>query len=119
MRRQFIQKKIPANLGYLYENAVAQMIHASGRELYYHTWAKENSTHYYETDFLLAQGRKVIPVEVKSSGTGRHESLTEFARRYAANMLTPIIVSQKDLGEADGFLYVPVYMVPHLLDKGM
>lgn len=116
---KLLADKLPANLGYLYENAVAQMIHASGRELYYHTWAKENSTHYYETDFLLAQGGKMIPMEVKSSGTGRHESLTEFARRYAANTLAPIIVSQKDLGEAEGFFYIPVYMVPHLLDKGM
>ena len=40
--------KLPANLGYLYENLVAQMIAASGRELFYYTWEKNGSTHYYE-----------------------------------------------------------------------
>ncbi|MGN0156720.1 MAG: hypothetical protein ACI39N_05685 [Lachnospiraceae bacterium] len=34
----------------LYENLTAQMIAASGRELYYYTWEKEGSTHYYEVD---------------------------------------------------------------------
>lgn len=114
---KLLADKLPANLGYLYENAVAQMIRASGRELYYHTWEKENSTHYYETDFLLSQGSKVIPVEVKSSGTGKHESLTAFMARYQAHAKVPVIVSQKDLVTTDGILNVPVYMVPHLLDE--
>ena len=35
---KLLSDKLPANLGYLYENLVAQMIAASGRELYYHTW---------------------------------------------------------------------------------
>lgn len=50
--------KLSADLGYLYENAVAQMITATGRSAYYHTWEKENSTHYYEVDFLL-QGTRL------------------------------------------------------------
>jgi len=37
-RKKLLSDKLPANLGYLYENLVAQMIAASGRELYYHTW---------------------------------------------------------------------------------
>lgn len=43
---KLLSDKLPANLGYLYENLVAQMIAASGRELYYHTWEKKESTHY-------------------------------------------------------------------------
>lgn len=38
---RLLSDKLPANLGYLYENAVAQMIASSGRELYYHTWEKK------------------------------------------------------------------------------
>ena len=38
---KLLSNKLPANLGYLYENLVAQMIAASGRELYYHTWGKK------------------------------------------------------------------------------
>lgn len=51
--------KLSADLGYLYENAVAQMITATGRSAYYHTWEKENSTHYYEVDFLLQGGTRL------------------------------------------------------------
>lgn len=39
-RKKLLSDKLSANLGYLYENLVAQMIAASGRELYYHTWEK-------------------------------------------------------------------------------
>ena len=37
---KLLSDKLSANLGYLYENLVAQMITATGRELYYHTWEK-------------------------------------------------------------------------------
>ena len=53
---------------YLYENDVAQIIAGSGIDLYYHTWEKEKSSHYYEVDFLLTSKTKIISLEVKSSG---------------------------------------------------
>ena len=34
---KLLSDKLPANLGYLYENLVAQIINSTGRELYYHT----------------------------------------------------------------------------------
>ena len=79
---KLLSNKLPLNLGYLYENLVAQMIASSGRELYYHTWEKKESTHYYEVDFLSAKGKKISAFEVKSSGIGRHESLDEFSTEY-------------------------------------
>ena len=39
---KLLSDKLPSNLGYLYENLMAQMIVASGRELYYHTWKKND-----------------------------------------------------------------------------
>ena len=53
-----------ADTGFLYENLVAQMIAASGRELYYHTWEKAGSAHYYEVDFLISEGSKVNAFEM-------------------------------------------------------
>ena len=50
---KLLSGKIPANLGFLYENAVAQAIGSTGRNLFYMTWPKENSTHNYEIDFLI------------------------------------------------------------------
>lgn len=113
---KLLSDKLPANLGYLYENLVAQMIAASGRELYYHTWEKEGSTHYYEIDFLISQGAKVSAIEVKSSGTGKHESMLEFGKKYSKNLKDCVLISQKDVGKKENIRYIPVYMTPFLCD---
>jgi predicted AAA+ superfamily ATPase len=114
---KLLSDKLPANLGYLYENLVAQMIASSGRELYYHTWGKKNSTHYYEIDFLFSMGSKVCPVEVKSSGTGKHESITDFAQKYSKHIKDCFIISQKDLDKKDGIVFLPMYLTPFLITR--
>ncbi|MBO5485471.1 MAG: DUF4143 domain-containing protein [Eubacterium sp.] len=101
-------------LGYLYENLIAQMIAASGRELYYHTWEKEGSTHYYEIDFLISQGAKISAIEVKSSGTGKHESLKEFGKKYSKHIKESFILSQKDIGKEGAIKYIPIYLTSFL-----
>lgn len=111
---KLLSDKLPANLGYLYENLIAQMITASGRELYYHTWEKKNSTHYYEIDFLISQGSKISAIEVKSSGIGRHESLTEFNKKYSKHIKESFILSQKDIGKDGIIKYMPVYLTSFL-----
>ena len=111
---KLLSDKLPANLGYLYENAAAQIIASSGRELYYHTWKRKESTHYYEIDFFISNGEKLLAIEVKSSGIGKHSSLTEFRKRYAKHIKETCIISQKDVGFADGNRYVPVYLLPFL-----
>ena len=70
--------KLSTDLGYLYENAVAQALTASGNELYYHCFPSDRSNNYYEVDFLLSRGNKVCPIEVKSSGYRAHASLDAF-----------------------------------------
>lgn len=112
---RFLSDRLPANLGYIYENMAAQMITASGRELYYHTWEKKNSTHYYEIDFLTSAGPKISAIEIKSSDRGKHESLTEFARGHAKNISGSFVFSQKDRMEKDGILFLPIYMLPCIL----
>lgn len=78
---KLLSDSLPADLGYLYENAVAQIIAGSDISLYYHTWEKKNSSHYYEVDFLLTSKTKIVPIEVKSSGIGKHESIIEFINK--------------------------------------
>lgn len=112
---KMLSNKLPANLGYLYENAVAQTIASTDRELYYHTWEKENSTHYYEIDFLISDGAKLSAVEVKASGVGKHESLNLFKKKYSQNLSHAYIFSQKDLGKKDGNRNIPFYLVSQLL----
>lgn len=112
---KLLSDKLPANLGFLYENLVAQMINSSGRELYYHTWEKPNSTHYYEVDFLISKGSKVSAIEVKSSGIGKHESITEFTRKYSGNVDSTYLLSQKDVGEEDSLRKKPLYLAPFVV----
>ena len=113
---KLLSDKLPANLGFLYENLVAQMINATGRELFYHTWEKEGSTHYYEIDFLISKGKKVTALEVKSSGTGKHESTNEFARKFRTNTEGIYLLSQKDLAEEELLRKIPFYLTSFIVD---
>ncbi len=109
---------MPADLGYLYENAVAQMITSAGRDLYYHTWEKSGSTHSYEVDFILQNGAKITPIEVKSSASKKHESIDVFCAKYSKHVAEAMLISQKDVGK-DGMLKLkPIYMLPFVLEEG-
>lgn len=112
---KMLSDKLPANLGYLYENLIAQMIAASGRELYYHTWEKNGSTHYYEVDFLTSEGSKLNAFEIKSSGAGKHESIKEFCRKFSQNVNKAYLISQKDIGMEDNLMFKPFYLMPFLI----
>lgn len=113
---KLLSDKLPANFGYLYENLVAQIIAASGRELYYHTWEKDGSTHYYEVDFLISDGSKIDALEIKSSGSGKHESIREFCRKFSQNISKAYLISQKDVGNEENLLLKPFYLVPFLAE---
>ena len=113
---KLLSDKLPANLGYLYENLAAQMIHAAGCELYYHTWEKSGSTHYYEVDFLISGGSKISAFEIKSSGTGKHESINEFAKKFSANVGSIYVLSQKDVGAEGALQKKPIYLMPFLVN---
>ena len=65
---RLLADKLDANLGVLFENAVAQLLTAKGDGLFYYTFPAPSGKHLYEIDFLLSRGNKLCPVEVKSSG---------------------------------------------------
>lgn len=113
---KLLSDSLPADLGYLYENAVAQVINAAERPLYYHTWRKDNVSRYFEIDFLVASKTKIVPIEVKSSGLGIHKSITEFQRKYSKNTAAPILLSQKDVGQVEMLKLYPIYMLPYILE---
>ena len=109
--------KLSADLGYLYENVVAQMIAASNRSAYYHTWEKENSTHYYEVDFLLQDKSKLLTLEVKSSATKKHESIDTFCKKYSKYISQAVLLSQKDVGKDKNLKLKPIYMLPFIMEE--
>lgn len=112
---KLLSDKLPANLGFLYENLIAQMITASGRELYYHTWEKNGSTHYYEVDFLISEESKINAFEIKSSGAGKHQSIKQFSEKFSKNVNKIYLLSQKDVGKEENLLFKPFYLMPFLI----
>lgn len=96
--QRLLSDKLAADLGYVYENIVAQMLRAAGHSLYYYTFpANKENKKYYEIDFLTVCGNKVNPIEVKSSGYKAHRSLDIFRERYSARIGQPTIIYTKDL----------------------
>ena len=112
--QKLLSNKLSADLGYVYENVVAQMLRASGNKLFYHTWPTESGKHNYEIDFLLSRGNKICPVEVKSSGYKSHASLDEFCEKYSDRISSKYLVYTKDLKKDGDVLLVPVYMTQFL-----
>lgn len=111
---KLLNDKLSVNLGYLYENIVAQCLAANGNELFYHTIMNKNSKHNYEIDFILARKNKIIPIEVKSSGYKTHKSLDVFTEKYSRRILKRYLIYTRDMSKDQDIFCVPVYMVPFL-----
>lgn len=107
---KLLTDKLSADLGYVYENAVAQMLKAKGHELYYYTWTSDTSNHLYEIDFLLSSGTKIEPIEVKSSGYKTHKSLDLFCEKFSSRINKRYLIYTKDLRKEASTTYLPVYM---------
>lgn len=111
---KLLSDKLSVNLGYLYENVVAQILKANGNSLFYYTFLDEKSRHNFEIDFLLARNNKVCPIEIKSSGYKTHASLDAFSKKYSSRILNKYLVYTKDLGKDKDVFSVPVYMTMFL-----
>ena len=111
---KLLSDKLPANLGYLYENIVAQVLAAGGNELFYYTFLNESTRRNYEIDFLLAEKNKISPIEVKSSGYKTHASLDAFSKKYSDRILHKYLVYTKDFRKDEDICCLPVYMTPFL-----
>lgn len=103
--------KLPANLGYMYENIVAQTLTASGYKLYYHTWPTASGKHSYEIDFLLSRNSKLIPIEVKSSAYKTHASLDAFCEKFSSRLANDrYLIYTKDYAKEGNVTYLPAYL---------
>lgn len=111
---KLLSDKLEANLGYVYENAVAQMLTAKGNNLFYYTMKSETSNHLYEIDFLLSNGTKINPIEVKSGNYREHKSLDVFCEKFSSRIREKYFVHTKDYKWENGINYLPVYMIPFI-----
>lgn len=112
LQRLIVAGRLGVNLGMIMENAVAQMLVASGHELHFHTFEVGESGRPvpYEVDFLIVRGKRLCPVEVKSSGYRRHASLDQFVRRYGVGGAESYVLTPKDLSREGNLTYIPLYM---------
>lgn len=110
---KLLTDKLEANLGYLYENVVAQMLAAAGNRLFYYTFPKDEK-HNYEIDFLLSRGNKLVPIEVKSSGYRTHKSLDVFCERFSSRVGDRVLLYTKDYCKDGSTSCLPVYFTPFL-----
>ena len=111
---KLLSDKLEANLGYVYENAVAQMLIAKGNNLFYYTMGNNSSNHLYEIDFLISAGNKICPIEVKSGNYRCHKSLDQFCEKFRSRIGNKYLVHTKDYKWENGINYIPVYMLPFL-----
>jgi hypothetical protein len=107
---KLLSDKLDTDLGYLYENMVAQMLYATGNKLFYYTFPKEDSSHNYEVDFLIARKNKVCPIEVKSSGYKTHASIDAFAKKFSGKIGEKYLIYTKDLRKDGDLICLPIYM---------
>ena len=111
---KLLSDKLGTDLGYLYENIVAQMLKTAGNELFYYTFPKESSNQNYEIDFLVARKNKICPLEIKSSGYKRHASLDAFQDKFSERVLRRYLIYTKDARKDRDIFCLLVYMAPFL-----
>ena len=111
---RLLSDKIQTNLGYLYENMVAQILASKGHELYYHTFLNKASKHNYEIDFLISDKNKICPVEVKSSSYKSHSSIDAFSEKFLSKISHKYLIYTKDYQRDENIECFPIYMAPFL-----
>lgn len=112
--KSLIFENLDVNQGYIFENMVAQMLRGLNYDLYYHEFkytAEDNqSEKRYEVDFMIVKGKRIVPIEVKSSGYKSHKSFDYFIKKYQLKVNERYIIYTKDLLQEDDVTYIPIYM---------
>lgn len=116
--RKLLSDKLSADLGYVYENVIAQMLKSAGNKLFYYTFKEEEPKvgddnkviRNYEIDFLLSRKDKICPIEVKASGYNSHKSLDKFQQKFSGRILHRYLLYTKDLKKDNDILCLPAYM---------
>lgn len=117
IHRRLLVGKIEVNRGMLVENVVAQMLRASGLELFFHSnSSRDNAMDRMEVDFLMTKSKvsrrkNVVPIEVKSGRDYTTVSLEKFCRKFASYADSPVVVHPFDIKMEKGILHIPLYMV--------
>lgn len=109
--RAILFDKLNINEGMLMENIVAQMLRHSRSRLYFYSRSdSQNRENHMEIDFLITEGKKIAPVEVKSGNYRSHSSLDKFRKHFSSVIGNSYILYTKDVMIKDGIIHLPLYM---------
>ena len=110
---KIVNKESDINKGAVFENVVAQELHAHGYPLYYY-----NSKKLGEIDFIVEQSSKTLPIEVKSGKVyNKHSALNNLMNTKEYGIEEAFIFTNDNV-KIDGKLnYLPMYMVMFLRDE--
>ncbi|WP_027727918.1 ATP-binding protein [Treponema sp. C6A8] len=111
---KLLSDKLPANLGFVYENIIAQMLTAKGDKLYYHTFPSQTSNHNYEVDFIISRQNKICPIEAKSADYKKHKSLDIFTQKFSRHIGTRFLIYTKEYRKDSDIFCIPMYLVPFI-----
>lgn len=104
---RIISGDININYGSLFENVVAQELHAHEFELYYFNSKKQG-----ELDFVIEKGGRIIPIEVKSGKDyQRHNALNNVLSNKDYNIESAIVLCNDNVHTIGKIVYLPIYMV--------
>lgn len=113
--KEILLGKLSVNEGMFYENAVAQMLVASGHKLFFYTKYDETShRNEIEIDFILSNNSKlkykIYPIEVKSSERYTTKSLLKFNEKFHSRIGRNYVIHPKNLKKETDLLFIPAYM---------
>lgn len=113
--RAILFDKLNINEGMIMENIVAQMLRTNGHKLYFYSRSDtDNRENHMEIDFLITEGKKIAPIEVKSSNYTSHSSLDKFRNKFSSKIGNSYILYSKDVMIKDGIIHLPFYMAMFL-----
>ena len=103
------------NNGSIYENFVAQELHAHGFELHYF-----QSEGVGEVDFLVVKDGRVLPIETKSGRHYRsHAALDKLLAREGYGIRRALVLSTANADRDALIDYLPVYLIAFLDHDGL
>ncbi len=103
-----LNNEININKGFIFENFVAQELHAHNfKDLYYY-----NSRKYGEVDFILEVNQKVLPIEVKSGKNNNyHRALNSIMDIENYHLDRAIVLTHENLSFKGKLVYMPIYAI--------
>ena len=114
--KQIMDGKLSLNEGMLYENAIAQMVTAAGKKLYFYTrYNEDKHRNDIEIDFLISNDSKtryrIKPIEVKSSKNYSTTSLGRFKEMFGKKVEKSLIIHPKNYSVDESAEKIPPYML--------